>query len=245
MKIVVGICACVSLYRGIKSSSASDSQKMEETDGAFGSVESVGSDMCEADASETVVSEADVSEAEVYTLLEDRGFDVETLDIIAEYDIDCNSSLGHRAFLDSTDRHPEYYTLYLSVSDDISADFQRYIEGPMDDEEDESFWDEQEDNDTIWPKKEWKGYLLLWDISIIDGGIIATPASYILENNLPGGDIEVVEKEVLTGFGSSLKKFYKYIPNEGTMHVKVVDRVDRKTLDSISNEVLDQLCAEN
>ena len=216
MKIVVGICACVSLYRGIKSSSASDSQKMEETDGAFGSVESVGSDMCEADASETVVSEADVSEAEVYTLLEDRGFDVETLDIIAEYDIDCNSSLGHRAFLDSTDRHPEYYTLYLSVSDDISADFQRYIEGPMDDEEDESFWDEQEDNDTIWPKKEWKGYLLLWDISIIDGGIIATPASYILENNLPGGDIEVVEKEVLTGFGSS-----------------------------ISNEVLDQLCAEN
>lgn len=49
VKIVVGICACVSLYRGIKSSSVSDSQKVEETDGDSGSAESAEADVSEAD----------------------------------------------------------------------------------------------------------------------------------------------------------------------------------------------------
>lgn len=287
--VVAGVCACVSLFRGIKSSSVSDSQKVEETDGAFDNAESAEADMSETEVSEVEEDEKEVeeplateeeededgdfeldpidtdkyfaersqivdevyvkdstevmSEAEVYAFLKDRGFDVENAEIVTGYDMDCNWSKSHEISAMSDEKHPMYDMFYLSASGDISDDVQRYMEGPMDDEEDELFWDVQEDNDTIWPKKEWQGSLLLWNISIIDGDIIAIPSSYFIERNIPG-DIAIVEKEVLTGFGSSLKKFYKHIPNDGTRIIKVVDRVDRETLDSISNEVLEQLCAE-
>lgn len=80
----------------------------------------------------------------------------------------------------------------------------------------------------------------LWSISVIDGDIVAIPVSYNLQSSL---EVQIVisESGTVTSYDSTTNNFYKNIPNENIMIVKVVERIDAKTLEKLTIEVIDTL----
>lgn len=77
----------------------------------------------------------------------------------------------------------------------------------------------------------------VWLISIVEGTITASPLSY----NLTYKDktqIIVSESNEIISYDSSSNQFYKTIPNDTTMDVRCVDRIDAYTLDKMTVEVL-------
>ena len=77
-----------------------------------------------------------------------------------------------------------------------------------------------------------------WTIFATMGNIIANPAGFNLESNTYGVQLILAESEVLTCYDSSTNSLYKTIPNESELIIKVVDRIDAATLNSLTKESL-------
>lgn len=77
----------------------------------------------------------------------------------------------------------------------------------------------------------------LWIISLIDGDIVANPVSYNMQSALET-QLIVSESEIITSYDSSTNKYYKTVPNESTLIVRIVDKIDADTLDTLTIEEL-------
>ena len=77
----------------------------------------------------------------------------------------------------------------------------------------------------------------VWTIYIINGDLIAYPASYMLES---GSQIQILvaESDKLTSYDDETNNFYVTIPFESTAVIKTVDRIDTETLDRIIGKEL-------
>jgi len=80
----------------------------------------------------------------------------------------------------------------------------------------------------------------VWSIFVINGMIMANPASYNLESKL-GVQLLVSESEELTSYDSATNKFYVTIPKETAVIVKTVDKIDAETLNQLTREEIDKL----
>ena len=77
----------------------------------------------------------------------------------------------------------------------------------------------------------------LWNIIIINGSVIANPVSYNMESEL-GVQTIISESKVIIGYDSENNMFYETIPKESELIVKVVDKIDSETLNSLTKEVI-------
>ena len=77
----------------------------------------------------------------------------------------------------------------------------------------------------------------MWIISLIDGDIVANPVSYNMQSALET-QLIVSESEIITSYDSSTNKYYKTVPNESTLIVRIVDKIDADTLDTLTIEEL-------
>ena len=77
----------------------------------------------------------------------------------------------------------------------------------------------------------------VWVINVVEGTITASPLSYNLtyKDKTP---IIVSESNEIVSYDSSSNQFYKTIPNDTTMDVRSVDRIDADTLDKLTVEDL-------
>lgn len=75
----------------------------------------------------------------------------------------------------------------------------------------------------------------VWVITLIDGTVSATPAYY---NMMHGGEVpvEVSETKEITSYDSTTNSVYLTIPKEEVLNVRIVDRVDANTLESMELE---------
>lgn len=80
----------------------------------------------------------------------------------------------------------------------------------------------------------------VWVISVIDGNVMAVPVSYNLQS-MRGVQLVIAESETVTSYDSVTNQFYKNIPNEAILLVKVVDRIDAETLNALTVEAIDGL----
>ena len=83
---------------------------------------------------------------------------------------------------------------------------------------------------------------IYWVITVVDSTITANPVSYNLEN-YDKAELIVAETESITSYDSGTNKFYEVIPKESTAIIKIVDRIDRDTLDKITIGGIDSLWA--
>lgn len=79
-----------------------------------------------------------------------------------------------------------------------------------------------------------------WMIYIINGSIFANPASFNLESDLEA-QLLISESNLLTSYDNATNKFYVTIPNESEAIVKIVDKIDAKTLDTLTVEEICKL----
>lgn len=77
----------------------------------------------------------------------------------------------------------------------------------------------------------------IWNIIIINGSVIANPVSYNMESELSAQTI-ISESEIIMGYDSENNTFYETIPKESELIVKVVDKIDSETLNSLTKEVI-------
>lgn len=80
----------------------------------------------------------------------------------------------------------------------------------------------------------------VWTIFVINGTIIANPASFNLESNLEA-QLLISESEELTSYDSETNKFYITIPKESAAIVKIVEKIDAKTLEKLTIEEISKL----
>lgn len=80
----------------------------------------------------------------------------------------------------------------------------------------------------------------LWTIMVINGDVMAIPVSYNLQSTL-GVQVVISESNAVTSYDSSTNKFYKNVPNESVMIVKVVEKIDAETLENLTIEEIDAL----
>lgn len=73
----------------------------------------------------------------------------------------------------------------------------------------------------------------LWTVSVIDGDIIAVPVSYNMQSSL-GIELVVSESKEITSYDSSKNKFYKTVPDESALIVRIADKIDAETLDKLT-----------
>lgn len=95
-----------------------------------------------------------------------------------------------------------------------------------------------EDSSTIHPM--YRTYYLssdnvYWVITLIDDKMIATPSSYNL-GHMDRVPIEVSETKEIVSYDFSTNSFYSTIPFESAMDVRVVDKIDADTLESMELE---------
>ena len=77
----------------------------------------------------------------------------------------------------------------------------------------------------------------MWSIIVTGNSIIANPVSYNLDMN---AEVQTVisENETVVSYDSKNNEFYETIPKSSELVVKVVNRIDTTTLDSLTEEVL-------
>ena len=78
----------------------------------------------------------------------------------------------------------------------------------------------------------------MWQLSVVDGNILASPISYNL--TLDADDVQkmVSESKTITSYDSTTNKIFKTIPNSDVLEVYVVSRIDAATLDGLTTSVL-------
>ena len=77
----------------------------------------------------------------------------------------------------------------------------------------------------------------LWTIVVMNGTYMANPVSFNVESNL-GVQLIFAESETVTCYDSPTNTFYETVLDESELIVKVVDRIDAETLDSLTVEVI-------
>lgn len=77
----------------------------------------------------------------------------------------------------------------------------------------------------------------LWIVSLIGGDIVANPVSYNMQS-ASETQLIVSESEIITSYDSSTNTYYKTVPNESALIVRVVDKIDADTLDILTIEEL-------
>ncbi len=80
----------------------------------------------------------------------------------------------------------------------------------------------------------------IWAILIIEDTVIANPVSYNMQSN-SGIQVIISETDMITSYDSNTNKFYKTIPDETVLIVKVVGKVDAETLENLTIGAIDEL----
>jgi len=80
----------------------------------------------------------------------------------------------------------------------------------------------------------------LWTIFVINGNVFANPASFNLESEFDA-QLLISESEQLTSYNDETNKFYVTIPKENAVIVKVVEKIDSETLNSLTREEIVKL----
>ena len=80
----------------------------------------------------------------------------------------------------------------------------------------------------------------IWSISVVNGMIIANPASFNLNSELTA-QLLISESEKLTSYDNATNKFFVTIPYESEVIVKTVDKIDAETLDRLTVEEINKL----
>lgn len=77
----------------------------------------------------------------------------------------------------------------------------------------------------------------LWTILVIDGVIMASPITFNIQHSdhVP---VVVSESKEIVSYDSSTNSFYRTIPNESIMDVRIYSQIDSSLLDSLTVEVL-------
>lgn len=75
----------------------------------------------------------------------------------------------------------------------------------------------------------------VWMIDVVNGSITANPISYNLESDR-GANLIFSETKEITGYSSKANTFYKTIPDESELIVKIVDKINSDTLDKLTND---------
>jgi hypothetical protein len=76
-----------------------------------------------------------------------------------------------------------------------------------------------------------------WTITLSNGYIIAYPLSFAAVSERET-DLTVSESEIYPGYDAENNNFYEIIPDSSGLTMKIVDRIDAETLDSLTVEVL-------
>lgn len=79
----------------------------------------------------------------------------------------------------------------------------------------------------------------IWTLSLIGKDITAYPLLFNLEASLEA-EMIVAESEMVTSYNSETNMFYKSIPKDSALIVKLVNKVDKDTLDRMTAEVMRQ-----
>lgn len=80
----------------------------------------------------------------------------------------------------------------------------------------------------------------IWSISVVNGMIIANPASFNLDSESTA-QLLISESEKLTSYDNATNKFFVTIPYESEVIVKTVDKIDAETLDRLTVEEINKL----
>ena len=80
----------------------------------------------------------------------------------------------------------------------------------------------------------------VWTVYIINGALFAYPASFNLDSELEA-EVLVSETDEITSYDYETNRYYVTIPDRAGAIVKVVDRIDAETLDSLTADVLSRL----
>ena len=80
----------------------------------------------------------------------------------------------------------------------------------------------------------------IWTIFVINGVVIANPASFNLESELEA-QLLFSETKELTSYDDETNKFYVTIPKETAAIVKTVEKIDAETLDKWTIEEIKEL----
>ncbi len=75
----------------------------------------------------------------------------------------------------------------------------------------------------------------LWVISVIDGTITANPSYYNLEKT-DKTPILVSESQEVVSYDVSTNSYYRTIPNKSVLDVRIVDKIDAKTIEEYKME---------
>lgn len=80
----------------------------------------------------------------------------------------------------------------------------------------------------------------VWTIFEINGAVMANPVSYNAQSGL---DVQVIisESDSVTSYDSATNKFYETIPDESSLIVKTVSRIDSETLENLTSGEIDAL----
>lgn len=80
----------------------------------------------------------------------------------------------------------------------------------------------------------------VWTIFVINGKVMANPVSYNLQSGL-GVQVIISETESVISYDGTTNQFYETVPNASELVVKVVDKIDAQTLETLTFEVIDGL----
>lgn len=80
----------------------------------------------------------------------------------------------------------------------------------------------------------------VWMIFVINGKVMANPVSYNLQSGL-GVQVIISETESVISYDGTTNQFYETVPNASELVVKVVDKIDAQTLETLTFEVIDGL----
>ena len=81
---------------------------------------------------------------------------------------------------------------------------------------------------------------IVWNITVVNGTVMAAPVSYNLEQE-SSVDVILSEKVSITGYDSFTNMFYEIEPKETFANVIKVEVIDSKTLDTLTYEKIEEL----
>ncbi len=80
----------------------------------------------------------------------------------------------------------------------------------------------------------------IWVVLLIDGDVIANPVSYNMQSTL-GVQVIISESDAVTSYDGTTNKFYKNIPDQSALIVKVVEKITAESLEKLTIGAIDKL----